>query len=59
MRKLIYTFEDGRTIDTYAQATEIAKHEGKPFNAKVIPMETAYNGAWSGLKEKYRKYFAK
>lgn len=57
MRKLVYNFENGKQVDTYAEAVAIAKTTNKPFIAEVVPIETAYKGAWSGLKEKYRKYF--
>lgn len=58
MRKLIYTFADGRTVDTYAEATQIAKTENVPFNAVVVPIEKTYEVGAGGLREKYKKYFA-
>jgi len=58
MRKLIYTFADGRTVDTYTQAVKIAQAEGLKFIADVIPIETAHKVEKVGLRDKYRKYFA-
>lgn len=60
MRKLIYTFTDGRIVDTYKQATEIAKNEKIPFVADVVKIEKTYKVKNSGqLREKYREYFTK
>ena len=59
MRKLVYKFTDGRTVDTYGQATEIAKNENIPFTAEVVPIENKVNVIKVGLREKYREYFFK
>ena len=59
MRKLIYTFVDGRTVDTYTQAVKIAQVEGLRFTANVIPIEKAHKVEKVGLRDKYKDYFAK
>ena len=59
MRKLIYTFADGRTVDTYTQAVKIAQAESLRFIADVVPIEKAYKVEKIGLRDKYKDYFAK
>ena len=59
MRNLVYKFTDGRKVDTYAQAVEIAKTERVPFTAEVENVEVVYKVENPGVvREKYRKYFA-
>lgn len=59
MRNLVYKFADGRKVDTYAQAVEIAKTEQVPFTAEVENVEVVYKVENPGVvREKYRKYFA-
>ena len=59
MRNLVYKFADGRKVDTYAQAVEIAKTERVPFTAEVENVEVAHKVVNPGaVREKYRKYFA-
>lgn len=59
MRNLVYKFADGRKVDTYAQAVEIAKTERVPFTAEVEKVEVAHKVVNPGaVREKYRKYFA-
>lgn len=59
MRNLVYKFADGRKVDTYAQAVEIAKTERVPFTAEVENVEVARKVVNPGaVREKYRKYFA-
>lgn len=58
MRNLVYKFADGRKVDTYAQAVEIAKTERVPFTAEVEKVEVVRKVENPGrLKEKYRIYF--
>ena len=59
MRKLIYTFADGRTVDTYTQAVKIAQAEGLRFIADVVPIEKVHKVEKIGLRDKYKDYFAK
>lgn len=59
MRKLIYTFADGRTVNTYTQAVKIAQAEGLRFIADVVPIEKAHKVEKIGLRDKYKDYFAK
>ena len=59
MRNLVYKFADGRKVDTYAQAVEIAKTERVPFTAEVEKVEVVHKVVKPGaVREKYRKYFA-
>lgn len=59
MRNLVYKFADGRKVDTYTEATKIAKTEKMPFVAEVEKIEVAHKVVNPGVvREKYRKYFA-
>jgi hypothetical protein len=58
MRNLVYKFADGRKVNTYTQAVEIAKTERVPFTAEVEKVEVVRKVENPGrLKEKYRIYF--
>lgn len=60
MRELVYNFENGNQVKTYAEAVAIAKNEGKPFVADVVEVRPTYAVARKGaLRDKYVKFFTK